>query len=193
MVTMSFGRDRGCRPVPSRKKAPRGELSSEVPRTKEGAMKRTLLVLVLVLGMVAASMTTADAQKKKKKKKPPAPARVERTIEFDYECPCVGLFQLGGLTGGTNIGGGPFTIGADDLFLTATAEDTTGQAVPVEVQQDDGTGANKATGSFCTETEEPIALDLGMEVRIFVGDPLVCGTPSVLAGGTITFTLSNLP
>ncbi|HEX2240115.1 MAG TPA: hypothetical protein VHJ82_03085, partial [Actinomycetota bacterium] len=65
---------------------------------------KKLIVLMAIAGLLVASMAVpAEAQKKKKKK----PAKIERTVEFDYVCSCVGLFQLGGATGGNpNIGGG---------------------------------------------------------------------------------------
>src|SRR5687767_6388054 len=97
-------------------------------------MKR-IVILMMVLGLIFGSMATAEAGKKKKK--PAEPVRVERVVEFTYQCPCAGLFQLGGLTGGDpNLGGGPFTIGAGEIFLTAEATDATGQAVPVDINQD---------------------------------------------------------
>jgi hypothetical protein len=126
--------------------------------------------------------------------------RIEREVVFEYVCPCVGRFQLGGLTGGDpNLGGGPIPVGAEDLYLTGIAEDASGTAISVNINQDDGTGANKATGSFCGESEEPIQLDPGAEIRVFIGDPLPASPVSngclgsVALGGTVTFTLSNLP
>jgi len=157
-------------------------------------MKRTLLIAVLILGLMASMLTTAEAAKKKKKKKKKGPQRIERTVEFEYTCPCTGVLQLGTLTGGDpNLGGGAITVGADDLFLKGVAADVTGLDVAVSINQDDGTGANKATGEFCTETEDAIALDPGMEIRVFIGGPCADLTPSAPVTGTITFTLSNLP
>lgn len=154
-------------------------------------MKRTL-ILMLALGLILGSVATADA-KKKKKKKPRAPLKIERVVEFEYQCPCAGLFQLGGLTGGDpNLGGGPFALQAGEVFLTAVATDTTGQPVAVDINQDlDGDGGNNSVGSFCGETTEPISLTEGLEIRVFVGDPTICAGPAV--GGTIKFTLSNMP
>ncbi|MFN2388238.1 MAG: hypothetical protein ABR575_01325, partial [Actinomycetota bacterium] len=76
-------------------------------------MKR-LVIFVLLIGLVAGSVATAEAAKKKKKKKP---KKVERVVEFEYACPCVGLYQLGGLTGGDpNLGGGILPVGAGEKF-----------------------------------------------------------------------------
>lgn len=146
----------------------------------------SVLILVLALGVLA------PAQAAKKKKKPPAPVKIERVVEFDYTCPCTGSLQLGTL--GTplgNFGGGAFAIGAGEIYLTGEATDTSGMPIPVGVSQDDGTGANASVGDFCGTTETPILLNEGAEVRIFVGSPAVC--PGLALGGSITFTLSNMP
>jgi hypothetical protein len=161
-------------------------------------MKKAL-VLLLIVGLIAGSLLAPAAFAKKKKKKkaaPPEPVRIERVVEFDYECPCTGRLQLGTLTGGDpNLGGGAIPIGADDLYLTAEAVDRSGLDVAVNVNQDDGTGANKGTGAFCTSTTEPIALDPGMEIRLFIGGPCADDptTPTAPLGGTVTVTLANMP
>lgn len=134
-------------------------------------------------------------KKKRKKcmKKAEEEQRVEREVVFEYACPCTGFLQLGSLTGGDpNLGGGPIPVGADDLYLTGVAEDASGTAISVDINQDDGTGANEGVGAFCGETEEPIQLNPGREIRVFIGDPSAC-LGSVALGGTVTFTLSNLP
>lgn len=129
-----------------------------------------------------------------KKQKSEGPQRVERTVEFEYVCPCTGRLQLGSLTGGDpNLGGGPLATGADDVYLMGTVDDASGTAVSVNVNQDvDGDGLNDSVGSFCGETEEPMEINPGLEMRMFIGDPAPC-PGSVALGGTITFTLSNLP
>ena len=149
-------------------------------------MKR-FLIMFMILGLLVGSVATAEAGKKKKK-----PVRIERVVEFVYQCPCPGVIQLGSLTGGDpNLGGGIIPVGADDVYLTGEAVDATGGAVAVNIQQDDGTGANAPTGTFCTTTDAPMPLVLGREIRVFIGNPTIC--PSASVGGTITFTLSNLP
>lgn len=155
-------------------------------------MKKVVVLLAALALMVASLGGVADAKKKKKKKKPPQ--RIERVVEFEYVCPCPGFIQLGSLTGGDpNLGGGPVAVGAEELYLTGVAEDLSGTAITVDINQDtNGDGFNDAVGSFCGETEEPIPINPGLEMRIFVGDPATC-PGSIALGGTITFTLSNLP
>jgi hypothetical protein len=147
---------------------------------------RKLFVVAVAAGLVAGGMMgPAEAGKKKK------PKKVTREVVFEYVCPCVGAFQLGGLTG-TNIGGGPFAVGAES-YLTAVAEDATGQPVHVSINQDtDGDGFNNGVGTFCGETTEPMPINPGLEIRVFVGEPTT-DCPGPAGGGTITFTLSNLP
>lgn len=137
-------------------------------------------------------------KKSKIKKKREKVDKIERTVEFEYVCPCPGFLQLGSLTGGNpNLGGGPIETSAEELYLTGVAEDSSGTAISVEITQDvDGEGNTQdPVGEFCGETDEPIEINRGPEkdeLRIFIGDPLVC-PGSVALGGTVTFTLSNLP
>jgi hypothetical protein len=152
-------------------------------------MRKSLVVLI-ALALVAGALGASPALAKKKKK-PAAPKRVERVVEFTYVCPCAGLFQLGSALG-TNVGGGPIAVGVDEIYLSATATDTTGQPVPVDINQDtNGDGLNDPVGSFCGATDSPMLINGGLEMRVFIGSPAICPGPA--AGGTITFTLSNLP
>ena len=153
-------------------------------------MKRSL-VLLLALGLIFGSVATAEAGKKKKK---PAPVKVERTVEFEYACPCLGLFQFGTLTGGDpNLGGGGIAIG-DEYFMKGEVKDATGLPLNVSLQQDtDGDGFNDPVADFCGSTEEPLPINPGLEARIFIGGPCADGTPTTGAGGTVVFTFSNIP
>jgi hypothetical protein len=148
-------------------------------------MKKAIVVAVTAALVAGAFVGPADAGKKKK------PKKVTREVAFDYVCPCVGAFQLGSATG-TNVGGGPMPVGLES-YLTAVAVDTAGQPVPVSIQQDlDGDGGNNPVGEFCGETTEPMQINPGLEIRVFVGLPSP-DCPGPAAGGTINFTLSNLP
>ncbi len=160
---------------------------------------KKLIVLAIVIGLLAGAMVMpADAKKKKKPAPAPAePVRIERVVDFDYTCvgPCVGLFQLGGLTG-ENIGGGPIPTGTDDLFIKAEATDMSGQPVVIEIQQDlDGDGGNNPVGTLCGRADEKaISINAGLEIRVFISSG-TCedGTPALALGGDIKFTLSNMP
>ena len=152
-------------------------------------MKKTLSTLV-ALGLVFGAFGAVPAEAKKKK-----PKKVTRVVDFEYTCPCFGLFQFGTATGGDpNLGGGGIAIGGTESYLTGEATDQSGQAVWVRVQQDtDGDGFNNPVAEFCTKTEEPLPIEPGLEARIFVGGVCSDGTPTAPIGGTIKFTLSNMP
>jgi hypothetical protein len=154
-------------------------------------MKKAIVVALcvgLIAGMFAAP---AAAQKKKKKKKP---VKIERVVEFDYNCPCTGRIQLGTLTDdGTNIGGGAIPTGLNDVYMTAVIEDEFGQPVRVNFNQIGGDGLNASIGTMCGETEEPIEVPArGANINVFInGNDPTCGVGAI--GGTLTVTFSNLP
>lgn len=153
-------------------------------------MKRTIAV-ALALGLLAGAMVApAEAGKKRK------PKRVERVVEFEYVCPCPGLYQFGSATG-TNFGGGPMPVG-NESYIKIVAEDTSGTAVLVSVNQDvNGDGLNDGVVDVCATNEEPeewAEINPGLEMRLFITTG-TCedGSPSVPLGGKLTVTLSNLP
>lgn len=151
---------------------------------------RKAIAVAIALGLLTGAMVApAEAGKKKK------PKKVERVVEFEYVCPCPGLFQLGGLTG-TNIGGGPVAVG-DESYIKITAEDVSGTPVFVNIQQDlDGDGGNNPVAEVCATEEppeEPTEINPGLEMRLFIETGPCDGGVSVPMGGTLTLTLSNLP
>lgn len=155
-------------------------------------MNKKILSIALTAGLIATSFAMPAAEAAPKKKK-----RVERVVEFEYVCPCPGIFQLGSLTGGDpNFGGGPVAVGAES-FLTITAEDMSGTSVLVSVNQDtNGDGFNDDVADICAggEKGKPAKIMPGAEMRLFITTG-TCedGSPSVPLGGTLTITLSNLP
>jgi uncharacterized membrane protein len=169
-------------------------------------MKKAI-ILALIMGLVAGSLAAPAGAAKKKKKKKKAPAKIERVVEFEYDCPCGVRFgtpagsqgvgwQLGGTTG-SNTGGGEIPTTATDLFVTAKAEDASGQPVRVGLAHDtDGDGLNNTWGAFCGETTEPIEVSQAEAVmRVFVtsGTCDDMSTPAFATGGSITFTFTNMP
>lgn len=151
---------------------------------------RKALAVALAVGLLAgAYVGPAEAGKKKK------PKKVERVVEFEYVCPCPGLFQLGGLTG-TNFGGGPVAVG-DESYIKITAKDASGMPVLVNIQQDlDGDGGNNPVAEVCATEEAPkeaTEINAGLEMRLFIETGRCDSGTSVPMGGTLTLTLSNLP
>lgn len=158
-------------------------------------MKKTIAVALSLGLLVGALVVPAEAAKKKKRK----PKRVERVVEFEYVCPCPGLYQFGSATG-TNFGGGPLALGSGEKFVKITAEDASGTSILVSINQDtDGDGFNNGVADVCAPPEESkdqeaAEVNEGLELRLFI-ETGRCedGTPSVPLGGTLTLTLSNLP
>jgi hypothetical protein len=161
-------------------------------------MKKSI-VMLLVLGLIFGSLVGA-ADAKKKKKKPPVPVKVERKLDFPYQCPCgpsaggqdVGFWLLG------LVGGGPTPTGADDNYVAVSVEDGSGGAVYVKLAQDvDGDlQAETDVGSACGTTDTPLAIpNPGVDISIFVYDGFCQdgSTPSQATSGTIHLTFSNIP
>lgn len=152
---------------------------------------RRLITLLMLVGLVA-SLQAAPAVAGKRK-----PKKTVRTVEFEYVCPCTGFLQLGSLTGGDpNFGGGPVAVGAES-FVSIIAEDASGQAVLVSINQDtNGDGFNDPVADVCATGErgKPAKIVPGAEMRLFISTGRCAdGSPSVPLGGTLTLSLSNLP
>ncbi|MDQ3962941.1 MAG: hypothetical protein M3277_03385 [Actinomycetota bacterium] len=156
-------------------------------------MKRFLIALML-FGLIGGTLAAAEAKR---------PRRVERTVEGTYETQFV---PYGGWV--TDTCAAEATVGCvaietrlNEAFFTARVEDAHGQPVLVTVT-DVGTaqfGPSRTYGTFCGETEEPIAFDRGEDLIFSAGywDPGLPSWPSCSPGfgttGTISVTLSNLP
>ncbi|MGH2807467.1 MAG: hypothetical protein ACRDKT_09335 [Actinomycetota bacterium] len=157
---------------------------------------RELVGITVIVALVMGAFSVAPAQAGKKKKKK---ARIERTVEIPYSCPCginpVLGFKLDTIVG-ENIGGATIPITYDDVYMTGVAEDALGQNVYVSFSQDtDGDGLNDDVGAFCGETEKPLKVShVEFEYRMFIYSGLCDdNTPALASQGTITLTFSNLP
>lgn len=165
---------------------------------------RKAIAVALALGLLGGAMV-APAEAGKKKKKKASIERVERVVEFKYQCPCgvrvLGngpAFQLGSLTG-ENIGGGPVTFNpSTEKFLKVESKDGSGQPIAIRIAMDtdpDDTSVNNTVADVCGATDKPIEMpDVEAEFRVFVtSGTCTDGKPALATAGTITFTLSNLP
>ena len=156
-------------------------------------MKKALAVAMMI-GLLAGSMVgNADAAKKKKK--------VERVVEHAYSAPSPG------------IGGAPYSaclaaqmpeggcvnipLGLGEKFVNVEVADSGPLDVYWILAQDTDTSAGDVGYDIfhygCGNSEEPIPVTEGLELRISVyasGGPECPGAAST---GTIKATLSNLP
>lgn len=148
----------------------------------------TLLVLSLIGGAFAAP--AANAAKKKKK-----PKRVERTAEGTYDLPAIGAGGLGICFPGT-IGCIAFGATAEEKFIEVSVKDQLGQNVYASVSQDiDGDNRGDQGFNICGSTTEPMPIEPGVEVIVFIWEgpgirPPCAGASS---SGKVTVTFSNLP
>ncbi|MDQ3645315.1 MAG: hypothetical protein M3345_00085 [Actinomycetota bacterium] len=160
-------------------------------------MKR-FLILFMILGLIAGSVATAEAKKGQK------PTRTERTVEGSYATQFVPFnvwcYQHRG------VGCVEIETRKDEAFLTAKAVDAHGQPVLVQVRSKDpssGPAEWIRYGSFCGETDEPIAFDRGADVDLVIGydgsglsdlaPSLSECRPGIGTTGTVSVTLSNRP
>lgn len=147
---------------------------------------RKLLVAALVAGLAAGSVATAEAGKKK------GPKKVTREAEASYIAPA----RLYWAPTGDNIGGARFPTGAGESYVSITIEDAAGMDVSAAVGQDPEGDSTVATTDFCTTTEEPVAIEPGLEVTVFVyAGPCTAPqpAPAFATQGKIVATFSNLP
>lgn len=147
---------------------------------------RKLLVAAVVTGLIVGSVASAEAGKKK------APKKTTRVAEANYAAPARFYFA----PTGDNIGGATFPTGAGETYVSITIEDDLGQDVSAAVGQDPEGDSTVTTTSFCTSTEEPVAIDPGLEVTVFVyagpcTDP--APAPAFATQGKIVATFSNMP
>lgn len=148
-------------------------------------MKRYLVVL-LALTMIVTAMGSAQAGKKK------APKKVTREETAEYFAPAYFSWNP---TGAHNIGGVSFPTGLGENFVSVEIEDATGMPVSAAVGQDPEGDGTVTTTDFCTSTEEPLPIEPGLEVVVFVfvGPCTAPPGPAFATQGTVTATFTNIP
>ena len=147
---------------------------------------RKLLVAAVVSGLIVGSIASAEAGKKK------APKKTTRVAEASYIAPARFYYA----PTGDNIGGASFPTGTGEAYVSITIEDDLGQDVSAAVGQDPEGDNTVSTTGFCTSTEEPVPIEPGLEVTVFVyAGPCTAPAlaPAFATQGKIVATFSNLP
>jgi hypothetical protein len=151
-------------------------------------MKKTV-TLILSAALVVGALGAPHADAKKKVKK------VVRKADAAYDTPAIGHPDVVVGCSGSN-GCAAFGIGANEHFASFTIEDSLGQPVYATAGQDlDGDNLADNSFSFCGSTEEPVAIEPGYAINIFIGEgpgtsPACVGASS---SGVVHGTFSNLP
>lgn len=147
---------------------------------------RKLLVIAVVAGLLVASVASANAAKKK------APKKTTRVAEASYVAPAYFYWA----PTGDNVGGVKFPTGAGESYVSIEISDSAGMDVSASVGQDPEGDNTVSTTPFCTSTEEPVPIEPGLEVTVFVYvGPCTSPSPApaFATQGTVTATFSNLP
>lgn len=155
---------------------------------------KKLIAIALSVGLLAGAYAMpAEAGKRKKKKV----VKVTREAQGTYSAPAT---VVGNCTQTDGVGCMTIPAGAEEVFLTAKVTDASGQPVLVSVDADlDGDMQSETNyGSFCGETEEPIAIDPGAQIIFWVSAvtdaPNRAGcAPGQGTSGTLDVTFSNMP
>ena len=151
-------------------------------------MKKALAV-TMVLGLIFGSIATAEAGKKK-------PKKVEREVQGTYQAPATAACFPSQTDA---IGCVAIATGPTERFFTAKATDAHGLPVAIGVEADlDGNGDTETSyGIFCGETAEPLQIDPGVELVLWIAraDTIAVSrcAPGVATTGKIDVVLSNLP
>lgn len=144
------------------------------------------IAVALALGMLGGALI-APAQAGKKRK----PKRVERQAEASY----TGAFNvLYFSSGGQNFGGVAFPTGGSEKFVALEIKDASGLPSFATIGQDlDGDSFADTSHEMCGKTEEPIQIEPGYDVTVFLKQGPCNGGPALVTEGTVAATFSNLP
>lgn len=151
-------------------------------------MRRTIAVVVgftVLAGLMAAPV---DAKKK--------PRKIVRTYSEPYEASSIGSADATGTCVDAN--GCVFLgVGPNESFLSVKIVDDTGLPVAATIGQDSDTSDGFVTrvADICGQTEEPLAIQPGIQVQVWIWALPSARLRCFGAGTTGKFTakLSNLP
>ncbi len=151
-------------------------------------MRRTVAVLLGLILLGASLATPLDAKKK--------PKKVVRTYSEPYEASSVGSADATGTCVDTN-GCVFLAVGPKETFLSVEIVDDTGLPVAATIGQDQNPGDNfvDRVADICGKTEEPLAIQPGLQITIWIWALPSARLRCFGAGttGELTAKLSNLP
>lgn len=120
---------------------------------------RKIITVVLSAALVLGAFGAPAAEAGKKKKAKP------RKASATYDNPSIGSSDLGGL----GIGIPSFGTAANESLMTVKITDETGLPVPASVSWDtDGDGISDTGFEVCGETEEPMPIEGGHTINVFL-------------------------
>lgn len=144
---------------------------------------RKIITVALSAALVLGAFGAPAAEAGKKKKAKP------RKASAVYDNPSIGSSDIGGL----GIGIPQFGTAANENFMTVKITDETGLPVPASVSWDtDGDGISDTGFEVCGATEEPMPIEGGMTINVFVWAlPSTTCPVGTATSGTVDVTFSK--
>lgn len=147
---------------------------------------KKLIVSTVVLGLLVTGVIAPASAGKRK----------QRVVKGTYDNPAIGI---PGVVGTSSAGGAvEFGVGSKESFIDVKITDDGAQPVTATMSQDTdpSTPQWEIFATICGETEEPLAIEPGVAVRVSVytmpgPEQPTCTGPAT--SGTIKATFSNLP
>ena len=151
-------------------------------------MRKVIAVMIGVTLLGGLLTAPVDAKKK--------PKKVVRTYKEPYEASSIGSADATGTCVDSN-GCVFLAVGPKETFLSIEIVDDTGLPVAATVGQDQNPGDNfvDRVADICGKTEEPLAIQPGLQVTVWIWALPSARLQCFGAGTTGQFTakLSNLP
>ena len=144
-------------------------------------MRKIPVALLITILAVSLAALPASAGKRKARK-----------ATATYDSPAIGSADATGVCSGSN-GCVTFGIGPKETSIDMVVEDSTGLPVAVTVGQDQNPDDSftDVVGRFCGSTEEPLAIEPGIPVTVWlwVLPSATTACPGAATTGTVTATL----
>lgn len=135
-------------------------------------MRRTLITLLAV--MLTAGVLAGPAMAKKKK---PKPAKAYK-VTANYDTPAIGHPDIATACSGAN-GCATIPVGPGSYFVALTINDASGLPVYATAGQDlDGDQLADNSFAICGATTDPLAVEPGYPLNIFIGIGPGVGPPA---------------